>query len=160
MSTSELSIVEKLERSRLKVECEILAIRKEHFMKNVTKIDTDVYNTIKESNVSSAANEELVQKWQVLINEDKCKVDLKWKKKVDGMKSAYINDKEFLKNHQSVRIAVNNDSDLTFENQHDNEILSAETELEINNCDDDTSKNMSKNGEGKLSPQRHKYYLR
>ena len=94
MSSSELTVVKKLELSRLQAECEILAIRKDKFMENVVRVDTEIYDTINKANVSIEANEMLVNRWQTLVREDKDRIDLKWKKKNESTKVAFDKDLE------------------------------------------------------------------
>jgi hypothetical protein len=167
MSPPELSVVEKLERNRLKAECEILTIRKQEFMERVTKVDTEVYDFINQSNISAKANEDLINKWQFIINEDKTKIDLKWKKKIESIKIAYKKDKDFLKNHRETRISANKNTDSTFGNENENENSTEEVDNsnEKNESANHTTipttrEDRSKNENSQVSPQRHKYFLR
>lgn len=110
MSPSELIAVNKMELQRFKTECDIFALRKDLFTERFINIDTNARDIILNSNISTQAKNLLFCRWEECVNEDKVKVDTKWLRKVEGMKSAFIEDEKFIKEHQKKRIATTNEN--------------------------------------------------
>ena len=109
-SEAELSIITKMDLKKFQSECEILKLRQDEYAKRISEIDQEIDQFIIDANVSSEAQQKLLDRWNTCITEDVNKIEKKWDSKTESTKKAFEKDRLYHQNHQQNRVRNSNQS--------------------------------------------------
>ena len=104
MNEAELRSVTKFELQRFQSECEILNLRRTQFLKEITTIDDQIEEFIKNKNLNDGVTSLAVSRWNECKTEEIKRIDEKMVKKMESTQEAYAKDKVYITNHQNERI--------------------------------------------------------
>ena len=102
-SHQELEVLKNRERNELNAEIEILKLRKKENTKKVALQDQLINTFVHKKVENPYVRKEILKLWTENNQKEEDRINKKWKKKIDGMKSAFTKDKEFIEKYNRTR---------------------------------------------------------
>ena len=101
-SQAERNVINTSNLQRFQTECEILRIRREQYMKEITSKDDYIKNFINNQPFGQQCILELLDLYLIEINRDIDKINSDWSKKIDSTRKAFNVDKDKQANHHNL----------------------------------------------------------
>ena len=92
-NNNESKVITKLNLQTFQAECEILKCRKQEYKDNIDSLDEFMMNEFNKTSNSEPILRCLKERYNYYVKKDIEEIEIKWIKKIEGMKTAYDKDK-------------------------------------------------------------------